>query len=90
MIGKLKPASLEQREFKRKGKTNGNRRVTFCQVTSKQERFKNIVDRTMPNQPSTPGFNEVVKEAWNKPTIHTEPCQILFHKMKETGKCLRK
>jgi exonuclease III len=36
------------------------------------------------------GFNDVVKEAWDKPSIHIEPCQVLFHKLKETGKCLHK
>jgi hypothetical protein len=37
-----------------------------------------------------PGFDDVVKEAWTRTTTHIEPCQILYHKLKETGKCLHK
>jgi hypothetical protein len=37
-----------------------------------------------------PGFSEVVKEAWEAPISHTGPCQILFHKLRATGKCLHK
>jgi hypothetical protein len=37
-----------------------------------------------------PGFAEVVNGAWNDNTNHVEPCQRLFHKLKNTGKNLRK
>jgi hypothetical protein len=37
-----------------------------------------------------PGFNYVVKKAWDTPSTHTDPCQIIFHKLRETGKCLHK
>jgi hypothetical protein len=37
-----------------------------------------------------PGFAEVVNGAWNDNTNHVEPCQHLFHKLKNTGKKLRK
>jgi hypothetical protein len=35
-----------------------------------------------------PGFKEVVANAWNKPSTHVEPCQILFHKLKAAAKGL--
>jgi hypothetical protein len=35
-----------------------------------------------------PGFKEAVANAWNKPSTHVEPCQILFHKLKSTAKGL--
>jgi hypothetical protein len=37
-----------------------------------------------------PGFDEVVKRAWDKPTSHIEPCHVLHHKLKHAGKCLTK
>jgi hypothetical protein len=36
-----------------------------------------------------PGFMEVVNEAWNDDSNHSEPCQHLFHKLKLAGKKLR-
>ena len=32
-----------------------------------------------------PGFNAVVQKAWNGRVEHTEPYQILHHKLKKTG-----
>jgi len=32
-----------------------------------------------------PGFNEVVQKAWNERVDHTEPYQILYHKLKKTA-----
>jgi hypothetical protein len=37
-----------------------------------------------------PGFDDVVKQIWNSPSKHVEPCQRLFHKLKDTGKALAK
>jgi hypothetical protein len=37
-----------------------------------------------------PGFLDVVSKAWHTPSVHTEPCQILYHKLSDTGKCLQK
>ena len=36
-----------------------------------------------------PGFKEVVADAWNAPTSHTQPAHILNHKLKITAKKLR-
>lgn len=38
---------------------------------------------------SIPGFQEVVKEAWQQDTRHTDPYQILFQKLKTTGTRLK-
>lgn len=35
--------------------------------------------------PSLPRFNEIVHKAWNEHSVHTEPYQVLFHKLKKTG-----
>jgi exonuclease III len=35
-----------------------------------------------------PGFMEVINQAWNAPSIHVDPCHILFHKLKSTAKAL--
>jgi hypothetical protein len=43
-----------------------------------------------PTTSFTPGFMEVVNEAWNGDINHVEPCQRLFHKLKKTGAKLRK
>ena len=32
-----------------------------------------------------PGFQDVVSEAWNEQTVHTEPFHVVHHKMKITG-----
>lgn len=32
-----------------------------------------------------PGFVGVVQHAWQEPTSHTEPCHVLFHKLKKTS-----
>ncbi|KAK1644652.1 hypothetical protein QYE76_062457 [Lolium multiflorum] len=40
--------------------------------------------------PRIPGFDDVVHQAWNEPTTHTEPCHILHHKLKKTGFALSK
>jgi hypothetical protein len=37
-----------------------------------------------------PGFKDVVQEAWNNFAGHEEPCQRIFHKLKATGKSLRR
>lgn len=37
-----------------------------------------------------PGFGELVQHAWNEPTPHTEPCHVLFHKLRHTGCVLAK
>ncbi|XP_071681673.1 uncharacterized protein [Lolium perenne] len=37
-----------------------------------------------------PGFHDVVQQAWNEPSSHVEPCQVLFHKLRCTGKRLTK
>lgn len=37
-----------------------------------------------------PGFSEVVANAWNEPSTHSEPCQTLFNKMLNTGLRLSK
>jgi exonuclease III len=37
-----------------------------------------------------PGFQDTVNEAWNSESIHREPCQRLFHKLKKTGMSLRR
>ena len=37
-----------------------------------------------------PGFHEVVNEAWSEPCPHSEPCHVLFHKLKKLGCRLRK
>jgi hypothetical protein len=37
-----------------------------------------------------PAFDDVVKQIWNSPSQHVEPCQRLFHKLKDTGKALAK
>lgn len=34
---------------------------------------------------SMPGFNEVVQMAWNERVDHTDPYQIIFHKLKKTA-----
>jgi hypothetical protein len=34
------------------------------------------------------GFKDVVAKAWNASTVHVEPCQLLFHKLRLTGKAL--
>jgi hypothetical protein len=34
------------------------------------------------------GFMEVVNNAWNTPTTHVEPCHVLFHKLRHTGRAL--
>ncbi|XP_073359879.1 uncharacterized protein [Aegilops tauschii subsp. strangulata] len=34
---------------------------------------------------SMPGFNEVVQNAWNERVHHTEPYQVLYHKLKKTA-----
>lgn len=37
-----------------------------------------------------PGFLDVVREAWDHPTTHTEPFHRLGHKLYHTGRALRK
>ena len=34
---------------------------------------------------SMPGFMEVVNKAWNEPLEHSEPYQVLFHKLKKVA-----
>ncbi|XP_040384518.1 uncharacterized protein LOC107305206 [Oryza brachyantha] len=36
------------------------------------------------------GFKDVVADAWNKQTAHTEPIHRLNHKLQTTARCLRK
>ena len=36
-----------------------------------------------------PGFQKVVVDAWNEQSVHLEPYQRLFHKLKTTGRRLR-
>jgi hypothetical protein len=59
-----------------------------------------LVDDRGPKRPRTfkfenfwiklPGFLQVVRDAWDKPVPHTEPCHKLYHKLANTGKSLRK
>ena len=37
-----------------------------------------------------PNFKKIVQDAWNEETTHSEPYQVLFHKLKRTSRCLRK
>jgi hypothetical protein len=36
------------------------------------------------------GFHHAVNEAWSEEVPHTEPCHVLFHKLKRLGLKLRK
>ena len=37
-----------------------------------------------------PTFKEIVQGAWNQRVNHSDPYQILFHKLKKTSQALRK
>jgi hypothetical protein len=59
-----------------------------------------LEDDSVPQRPQTfkfenvwlrlPGFNDDVHMAWNEPSNHMEPYNIMFHKLQQTSKELKK